>query len=92
MSLRDGVIVCIRAQLIALALQVFGIWLFLDNIVQRIWNVSDPGPGSRVDTFDSLQDYIWLARMIPVVISIGGFIFLAISPFLREGSGEVGKL
>lgn len=89
MSLRNGVWVCIKAQVMALVWQIVGSWILLDGIVSHVVNfcLTFDGP------YQSLVNQAWVTigytRYVPLLLCVGGFIYLFISPFIQEGTGDV---
>jgi hypothetical protein len=88
MSLRKGVIVCAMSLILALLYQVFVVWIMLDNYAAPIWEMTDVGPDNAVfDFFPIAQQMTSLVRYLGIAIALGGFIYLAVSPFIRESTG-----
>lgn len=89
MSLRNGVWVCIKAQIIALIWQIAGSWLLLDGIAGPMVNSTMPSLTTFSSTLNTAWDIIGYTKYVPLILSVGGFIYLFISPFIQEGSGDV---
>jgi hypothetical protein len=89
MSLRNGIWVCIKAQVLALVWQIVGSWILLDGIVSQVVNfcLTFNGP------YQSLVNQAWFiigyTRYVPLLLCVGGVIYLFISPFIQEGTGDV---
>lgn len=89
MSLKNGVWVCIKAQILALIWQVVGSWVLMDGIVAPAVNASM----TSLTTFSGVLNEAWTiigyTKYMPIILSVAGFIYLFISPFIQEGTGDV---
>jgi len=93
-GLVEGVKVCIQLEIIAFFYQVFVCWLLIDNYLEKVWVETDIGPAESnalgIDVLPIVLNFIWLARLVGAGLWISGFVYLAISPFIRETSVSEG--
>jgi hypothetical protein len=89
MSLRNGLWVCMKAQFLALIWQVVGSWILLDRIVSPVVTTCLTFQGAYTDVIGRAWFVIGYTRYVPIILCVGGLIYLFINPFIQEGSGDV---
>jgi hypothetical protein len=90
MRIMHAFIRCLEANFVALILQ-FLIYVLVDNIVLPfISNLMTNSPSTLLTNMmgSAYMIFGW-CRYLPIVLALGGFIYLFISPFIQEGSGDM---